>query len=145
MINNELQNSYTKHVLEGKTLPINYSTYIAILQSVAFPSVNVSITRSASQLKTVFITLDQDRSRLTAADDTTAIFKDWSQFLHPMNGVYDFTKEVEYQVQMGHKRCPEYPVKSISQAFFELQKALGIAGSEFHSISPTRAQHQHDH
>ena len=79
-LDNELQNSYTKHVLEGKTLPINYSTYITILQSVVFPTVNVSITRSASRLKTVFITFDKDRDAVAADDDYTAIYKDWTNF-----------------------------------------------------------------
>ena len=31
-----LQNSYDEHVLSGKSLPINYSTYISILQSCTF-------------------------------------------------------------------------------------------------------------
>jgi hypothetical protein len=46
-----LQNSYAEHVLSGKSLPINYSTYVSILQSVAFPNVNVSVTRSVSCFK----------------------------------------------------------------------------------------------
>ena len=46
-----LQNSYAEHVLSGKSLPINYSTYVTILQSVVFPTVNVSVTRSVSRLK----------------------------------------------------------------------------------------------
>ena len=40
---------------------------------------------------------------------------------------------------------PEYPVRSINQAFYELKKALGIALSSFHSTSPTRYQYQNDH
>ena len=46
-----LQSSYDEHVLSGKSLPINYSTYVGILQSIAFPNVNVSVTRSVSRLK----------------------------------------------------------------------------------------------
>ncbi len=38
----------------------------------------------------------------------------------------------------------DYPARNINQAFFELQKALGTAGSAFHSISPTQTQHQDD-
>ena len=34
---------------------------------------------------------------------------------------------------------------SLSQAFYELKKALGIASSAYHSISPTRAQYLGDH
>ena len=34
---------------------------------------------------------------------------------------------------------------SLSQAFYELKKALGIASSSYHSISPTRTQYLTDH
>ena len=40
---------------------------------------------------------------------------------------------------------PEYPVRSLNQAFYELKRTSGIASSSFHSISPTRAQYQNDH
>ena len=53
-LDNGLQNSYAEHILSGKSLPINYSTYITMLQSYTFPSINVSVTRAASRLKTVF-------------------------------------------------------------------------------------------
>ena len=62
-----------------------------------------------------------------------------------MNGIYDVTKEVQYQVQIGSKLFPEYPVRSLAQAFFELKKALGIASSSFHSISLTYSQYMNDH
>ena len=52
-----LQNSYASHVLRGGMLPINYSTYTTILQSVVFPTVNVTVTRALTRLKTVFLIL----------------------------------------------------------------------------------------
>ena len=36
-LDNGLQNSYAEHILSGKSLPINYGTYISILQSCTFP------------------------------------------------------------------------------------------------------------
>ena len=56
-LDNGLQNSYDEHALSGKSLPINYSTYISILQSCTFPNINVSVTRAVSKLKTLFLTL----------------------------------------------------------------------------------------
>ena len=139
-----LQNSYAEHILGGKHLPINYSTYISILQSVTFPNVNVSVTRSVSRLKTVFFNFDVDHNTVTATQ-LTSILKDWNSFQHAMSGAYNNTLEMEYQIQIGSKMFPEYPVRSINQAFYELKKALGIASSPFHSISPTRYQYQNDH
>ena len=52
-LDNGLQNSYAEHVLSGKSLPINYSTYITMLQSSVFPFINVSVARAVSRRKTV--------------------------------------------------------------------------------------------
>ena len=64
------------------------------------------------------------------------VARDFNTFYHPMQGTYDFSQEVEYQLQIGGKVIPEYPVRSLSQAFYELKKALGIHGSAYHSIAP---------
>ena len=57
----------------------------------------------------------------------------------------DFTKEIEYQVQIGSKQIPEYACRSLSAAHSELKKALGILGSPWHSISPSFQQYWKDH
>jgi hypothetical protein len=98
-----------------------------------------------SRLKTVFFNFDYDHSTVSSTDISTTFLKDWNSFQHPMDGGYDDNKELEYQIQIGSKMFPEYPVRSINQAFYELKKALGIASSSFHSISPTREQYQNEH
>ena len=100
-LDNGLQNSYAEHVLSGKSLPINYSTYITILQSCVFPSINVSVTRAVSRLKTVFFNFDGDHTNIT--NELTGIYKDWNSFQHPMQGAYNFNQELEFQVQIGSK------------------------------------------
>ena len=62
-----------------------------------------------------------------------------------MDGGYNYGLEMEYQIQIGSKMFPEYPVRFLNQAFYELKKTLGIASSSFHSIRPTRYQYQNDH
>ena len=98
-LDNGLQNSYAEHVLSGKSLPINYSTYITSLQSCVFPAMNVSVTRAASRLKTVFFNFDGAHSTVTNA--LTGIYKDWNSFQHPMQGAYNFNNELEFQIQTG--------------------------------------------
>ena len=102
-----------------------------------------NVTRAVSRLKTVFFSFDTVNTPSATAG--TLIQKDWNNFEHPMNGTYDVTREVQYQVQIGSKLFPEYPVRSLAQAFFELKKALGIASSSFHSICPTYAQYMNRH
>ena len=56
-LDNGLQNSYAQHVLEGKSLPTNYSTYASILQPTVPHTINVYVTRAVSRLKPVFLQL----------------------------------------------------------------------------------------
>ena len=120
-LDNGLQNSYAEHILSGKSLPINYSTYVSILQTVAMPNITASITRAVSRLKSVFISFDKERPTVDAAKPITFVSKDWNIFAHPMDGAYDSSKELEYQLQIGPKMFPEYPCRSLAQAFYELK------------------------
>jgi len=49
---------------------------------------------------------------------------------------------LQYQIQIGSKLFPEYPVTSISESFAQLKKCLGILGSNFHSVSITPMQYR---
>ena len=90
----------------------------------------------------MFFNFDGGHSNVT--NSRTGIYKDWSSFQHPMQGTYNFNYGLEFQIQIGSKMYPEYPCRSLSQAFYELKKALGIASSSYHSISPTRTQYLKD-
>ena len=48
------------------------------------------------------------------------------RFWHPMAGSFDSEKEVELQIQIGSKLYPEYPIRSLSEAFYQLRKTLGL-------------------
>ena len=57
-LDNNLSNEYVKHLLEGKGLPITYTTYITQSQSVAgYSDINVPVIRSVSKLVASFVTL----------------------------------------------------------------------------------------
>ena len=40
---------------------------------------------------------------------------------------------------------PEYPCRSLAETFYQLQKALGIQGSAYHSVAITPLQYRNDH
>ena len=48
------QNSYAEHVLGGKTLPINYNTFITMQQAVSGGNISVNSSRAVSRLKTLY-------------------------------------------------------------------------------------------
>ena len=56
-------------------------------------------------------------------------------FYHPMGATYDKTAEVEFQLQLGSAVYPQYPIRSLAEAFYSLRKTLGIANSGSLNVS----------
>ena len=148
-LDNALDNEYAQHLLEGKSLPISYNTYVSQLLSLQTSSGNFSanITRSFTRLKSVFATFMQStqcaNTNQTPGDYSSDYRKDWNMFYHPMiqntnktTGIVPYTpaNELELQIQVGSKLFPEYPCKTVKEAFYQLRKCLGIHNSTWHSI-----------
>ena len=124
-LDNSLENSYHEHIMSGKPLPINYNTFITSNQSVGGQNISISVSRAVTRLKGLFLTFYKER-----ANDTDHWEKEWSRMYHPMVNVagqaYDPGYELEYQIQLGAKLYPEYPVRSLSEAFAQLRKTVGL-------------------
>ena len=150
-LDNALDNSYAQHLLSGKSLPISYNTFVSQMQTIAgqdAPSINVS--RALTRLKSVFITLTKD---LSASGTRTAPehpgLKPWNDFFSPMwdsnyGGVWahDSNGEFEFQLQIGSKLFPEYPIRSHNEAFYQLKKTLGVQASAVHNFDVTASQYR---
>jgi hypothetical protein len=155
-LDSALNNSYAEHVLSGKALPINYSTFITQYQTLTSSDSAVNVTRAVSRLKSAFINFD---NRHTHGDpDGSNIHSVVNTFMGPMSpipnadgigtyfgGAYNYLHELQWQLQIGSKMFPEYPCSSLSETFYQLKKALGIAGSAFHSLAITAEQYRNDH
>ena len=124
-LDNSLENSYHEHIMSGKPLPINYNTFITSNQSVGGHNISISVSRAVTRLKGLFLTFYKD-----LGNDTDHYEKAWSRMYHPMVNVagqaYDPGYELEYQIQLGAKLYPEYPVRSLSEAFAQLRKTVGL-------------------
>ena len=59
-------------------------------------------------------------------------------------GQYDVIYEMEMQLQVGSKLYPEYPVRSVAEAFYQLRNCMGTETSNFHSLDITQ-QHYRTH
>jgi hypothetical protein len=92
VLDNALNNEYAALLLSGKSLPINYSSFVCQLQSISGQTPSVNITRALSRLKSVFVTLDKTNYVAyngNAAYNTnnvhTPVWKNnWNDFYHPM-------------------------------------------------------------
>ena len=86
-LDSALQNSYAEHVLSGKSLPINYGTYITMQQTVTGDNISVNVSRAVSRLKTVFCSFDGDFNPSTAekvAYPYYLVKRPFNFFYHPM-------------------------------------------------------------
>ena len=137
-LDSALQNSYASHLLEGKSLNINFQTYVAQDQVVSNWDFSINISRAASRLKAIFISLMGNIGNVN--------LKEFNTFWHPMGdnagfeGYYVPEYEFETQVQIGSKVYPSsMPIRSVSEAFCQLRKTLGVHSSSFHAldISPS--------
>jgi len=135
--------------MDVKEIPIHYTTLISRYQTIRNqnqPFVNVS--RAATRLKSIFVSCDKDFPKGGASDlfnyRSTPTRKPWNDFYSPgSNNNNDYYKpkasdEFEFQVQIGSKLFPEYPIRSHAEAYYQLRKTLVVQSSKVHSfdISP---------
>ena len=78
------------------------------------------ITRAVTRLKNICITFHKP--------DGVA-YKEANDVYHPAstNGQMSLAGEHSYQVQIGSKPIPEYPVTSVTESYSQLKKTVGRA------------------
>ena len=143
-LDNALNNEYAALLLSGKALPINYSSFVTQLQSISGQTPSVNITRALSRLKSVFCSFDQAFVPAKAAVGSDTHIQVWKKnhndLFHPMSYspyIYDQDYEMEFQLQVGSKLFPEYPMRSLQECFYQLRKCMGTENSNFHSLDIT--------
>ena len=144
-LDNALDNEYAQHLLSGKSLPINYNTYVSQTQQMNGQTISVNVTRALTRLKSIFVNMD--KTRVNQVNQVSAMHtkKSFNDFYHCMGangvaGVYNPDREMEFQFQIGSTLYPEYPIRSAAEAFYQLRKTLGIHTSSFHNVDITPAQ-----
>jgi hypothetical protein len=138
-LHNDVANAYAQHLEGGGTLPIKYKTFYTISQSIVGSGNNVSVNvaRSATRLVRLFASFYNNTS-------PKFWLKQFNSFLHPMiNNVnedgtgiapsYNSDYELEWQIQIGGKFYPNYPVRSLAEAFSNYLKALNYPDYYQHS------------
>ncbi len=140
-LDNGLENEYAADLLSGKSLPLKYDTYISQMQTISDYTYSCNITRSLTRLKSVFVNFDGQGIGEAATPGAlphsgAEVRKGFNDFYHPSGdwAIQYQDKEIEFQIQIGSKLYPEYPIRSIQEAFTQLVKCLGINNSAFHGV-----------
>ena len=132
VLDNALNNSYVEHLLSGKALPINYSTYISQENSIlgAGKVLSTQIIRAVSRLQRCFVSFYNSSS-------TGPYAKPSITFYHPNAadaGTYNPDKELQVQLQLGSSLFPQYACTNLSECFYHLKKSLNLPDHHQHSI-----------
>ena len=125
-LDNPLDNEYASHFLSGKSLPISFNTWNRTNQSTGNDKdFSAHITRAVTRLKNIFITLHKP--------DGVA-YKQANDFYDPahINAQMYLGGEHQYQVKIGSKPIPEYPVTSVTESYMQFKTTVGRA-FEMHS------------
>jgi len=122
-VDGALEERVAKHLQSGKGLPLSLSTWSTTMNTIT-PSITngafaIQLARAFSRVKTFFGSMSSG-----AGGDGTEVY----EFLHPMNSsAYRADRDVlEWSLHIGAKTMPQYPVKSVAESAFHLQKALGL-------------------
>jgi len=146
-LDNALDNSYAQHLLSGKSLPITYNTFISQMQTVAGQdNPLITVSRAITRLKSVFVTLVKDHTGETIPNDGRKVWNDFFSPMHVYNaeGYFKHVQdaEFEFQLQIGSKLFPEYPIRSHNEAYYQLKKTLGVQASAVHNFDITATEYR---
>ena len=120
-LDSSLDSEYASRLLSGKPLPITFPTWYQTNQSTGNDKdFSTHVNRSPARLKSVFI---------TSGNSDSARDKEVNIFYHPMapstSDQYDLDDEHQVELQIGSKLLPEYPITSVTEALYQLKKAVG--------------------
>ena len=106
----------------------------------------VNVSRAITRLKGVLVTFHKDYA---GNRNAYAGRKLWNDFFSPghqsnsddtLNILTD--EEFEFQLQIGSKLFPEYPIRSHQEAFYQLKKTLGVQASAAHNFDINATQYR---
>ena len=130
-LDSSLQNEYTSHLLSGKYLPINVSTYNHSSQTTnTDKDFCAHIHRSLTRLKSMYITLFNNWTGTGAGPAEVklpAMRKVCNDFYHPasVNAMEDLEQgQHSCWIQVGSKLFPEYPVRDSTEADYQLSQTV---------------------
>ena len=130
-LDSSLQNEYASHLLSGKSLPINFSSYNHSSQSTnGDKDFSAHIHRALTRLKSVYITLFNNWAGTgvgPAEVKRPANRKVCNDFYHPasINAMEDL-EQAQHSVwlQVGSKLYPEYPIRDSTEAYYQLSQTV---------------------
>ena len=104
----------------------------------------INVSRAITRLKSVFVTLHKDYAHGRILLPGRKLWNDFMSpgYLENCDGVVELGsgQEFEFQLQIGSKLFPEYPIRSHNEAYYQLKKTLGVQASSVHNFDINAVQ-----
>ena len=130
-LDSSLQNEYASHLLSGKTLPINFSSYNHSSQSAnRDKDFSSHIHRAFTRLKSVYITLFNNWAHTGGGPPEVKkpmARKVCNDSYHPASErAAEDLEQGQHSVwlQVGSKLYPEYPIRDSTEAYYQLSQTV---------------------
>jgi hypothetical protein len=143
-------------LLENTPLPVPFSSYAVQMQTIpgTATAFSININRAFTRLRSIWFTFDgppvghdlqqctQTKTSLIPYYRTPAVVAvnqlEVNHFHHPMVGSENLAFDtMEYQIQIGSRTYPQYPIRSLAEAAYHLHKTLGMTMSGTANIGVT--------
>ena len=126
-LDNALQNSYAKHILDGKTLPFMMHGLYSVRATIPPGSklFSLPIARGFTRLSTAYITFYSDAGKWV------------NEYIAPNTGNHVEDNDATWNITIGADRYPEFDVDSVGESYYRLRLAqLMHQGNDSFSITP---------
>jgi hypothetical protein len=133
-LSSDLHNTFSQHILSGKSLVFPIKTLVNTQFQVqsATPSFTLSLSRAFSRLNSVFLIMHAT---------PTPLLRDVNNFI--LSGD---SEQINGRLTCGSKQFPDgHPIAGLSQFFLRLLQTLGVVHSGSHTLEMTRAAFQTSH
>ena len=143
-ISQDLVERYNQHLLSGRPLPIPFTSYMTQMQALTgAANFNVQVARAFSRLKTVYFTFWRDTKAIGSAAQPNFLSQAQrsnlgvpNYFYYPAPGtgavpptaaLTTATDTLQWQLMIGAKTWPVYPVRGVSETAYRLRASLDQA------------------
>ncbi len=138
-LDTQLSNSFTSHVLQGRSLPFLQSGLYSMMATITSTSqFSLPINSGFTRLSTIYFSFIKD------GKETTEFFHPLSQRIgnDPAGALLPVTAELDtfsWNIQCGSERYPQFDCDSVGESFHRLRVAqLIYQGSDSFSISSSQ-------
>jgi hypothetical protein len=139
-LDNTLQNSFAKHIEDGKELQFSFSgTFVTVNTIGGAQNKTILMSRGFTRVSTVFWTFQQLPASDGAADVARA--KKIGKFYNPLNGTTPNASDdnLRWNIQIGSQRFPSFDAWGVGEHFYRLRQAtLTHFGSDSFGITGQR-------